>query len=124
MQDFKQPTYIKNCEVTQKKITLVGKEPTNEKVYAVGDMFITSVNASKTCDESCIYVLVQTNPKEVKLINLRNGNRFNSGVTVKDIEAITQEEFKLIASYLHDTLVKIKSIDFKINALEELESTQ
>lgn len=120
MINFEHSSYPKHCEITQKKITFANKEAAPEKVYAVGDMFITNVNASNICDESCIYVLVQTNPKKVKLVNLRNGNRFNSGVTVKDIEAITQEEFKLITSYLHDTLVKIKSIDFKINALEEL----
>lgn len=119
MIDFKQPTYIKNCEITQKKITLAGKESAPEKVYAIGDMFITGVNDSNICDESCIYSLVQTNSMEVKLINLRSGNRFNSGIVVKDTEAITLEEFKLITGYLHNRLVKIKSIDFKINELEE-----
>ena len=117
MIDFK-PTYLKNCEVTQKKITLAGKELTHEKVYSVGDMFVTSTNASIIHDES-IYILVQTNSMEVKLINLRSGNRFNSGIVVKDTEAITLEEFKLITGYLHNRLVKIKSIDFKINELEE-----
>lgn len=119
MINFEHSSYNKHCEITQKKITLANKELAPEKVYAIGDMFITGVNASNICDESCIYSLVQTNSKEVKLVNLRNGNRFNSGIVVKDTEGITLEEFKLIAGYLHDRLVKIKSIDFKINELEE-----
>lgn len=119
MINFEHSSYRKHCEITQKKITLADKESAPEKVYAIGDMFIAGVNTSNLCDESCIYSLVQTNSMEVKLINLRSGNRFNSGIVVKNTEAITLEEFKLITGYLHNHLVKIKSIDFKINELEE-----
>ena len=62
------------------------------KTYHIGQRFrVLQLSSSDT------YMLCQVGPRKVCLINLRSGNRRREAVLVKDIEAITKEEFEKIA---------------------------
>lgn len=102
-----------------KKVVVFGKPSTTEtKTYTIGDMFIPSWCLKDKHKGAAIYVLAQTETNRVQLINIKQGNRYSCGSLVRNLESITEEEFKSIAgSYYHD-LVKITSIEFNITKTE------
>lgn len=102
-----------------KKVVVFGKpSKTEPKTYTIGDMFIPSGSLENKAEGASIYVLAQTSNYNVQLINIKQGNRFSCGHPVRNLESITEEEFKSIVGSYYGALVKITSIEFNITQTE------
>jgi len=65
-------------------------EHKEEKKYKIGQRFVAAVSKYE-------YILVDASGLQVSLIRLATGNRWNDSISVKDVENITEEEFKRIS---------------------------
>ena len=68
------------------------------QLFKIGDIF--SIESAPELQE--FYMLSQTEPYKVALINLREGNRYEDPTKVKDVSHITLEELKQIIGIAED----------------------
>ena len=89
----------KKCSTAKGVLSEIFPEVFEEgQFFKIGDIF--SIESAPELQE--FYILSQTEPYKVALINLREGNRYEDPIKVKDVAHITLEELKQITGIAGD----------------------
>ena len=89
----------KRCSTAKGVLSEIFPEVFKEgKSFKIGDIF----SIDSEIDIEDFYMLSQTGPSKVALINLREGNRYEDPIEVEDVTHITSEELKQITGIARD----------------------
>jgi|GEM_PF-6706973 len=89
----------KKCSTAKGVLSEIFPEVFKEgQLFKIGDIF--SIESAQELQE--FYMLSQTEPYKVALVNLREGNRYKDPIKVKDVAHITLEELKQITGIAGD----------------------
>ena len=89
----------KRCSTAKGVLSEIFPEVFKEgKSFKIGDIF--SIDSEVEIQD--FYILSQTEPYKVALVNLRGGNRYKDPIKVKDVTHITLEELEQITGIAGD----------------------
>lgn len=89
----------KKCSIAKGVLSEIFPEVFKEgQLFKIGDIF--SIESAPELQE--FYMLSQTEAYKVALVNLREGNRYEDPIKVKDVAHITLEELKQITGIAED----------------------